>query len=200
MQPNAPRIPGIEQFRKMNPKTFSGNEGPLEAIEWLRSVEAIATAIRIPQLGWTEAVVFCLSHQAYIWWAAEQTHLTLPITWVEFKERFEAKFLSGNVKDDLRKEFEELKQGGRSLEAYDAEFHRLSQFAPELIQLPSTKARHFQNGLNAEIQRAMAAQVLPTYEAVLAAAQSVRNTERNLGKAPATVTERRHTLPQKHNF
>ena len=58
MQPSAPRIPGIEQFRKMNPKIFSGTEGPLEAIEWLRSVEAIATAIRIPQLGWTEAAVF----------------------------------------------------------------------------------------------------------------------------------------------
>ena len=66
--------------------------------------------------------------------------------------------------------------------------------------LAHQQALHFRDGLNAVIQQAMAAHVLPAFEAALASARSVHNTKKNLGKAPATVADNQHLEPQEQSL
>lgn len=47
-QDGMPRVGTMSDFRRLNPPVFNGTEGPLEADEWARTMEAFFVASKIP--------------------------------------------------------------------------------------------------------------------------------------------------------
>ena len=60
-----------------------------------------------------------------------------------------------------------------SVSEYEVQFTKLSKFAPELIATEPRKVRRFVQGLNVEIQEALAAAQINTFTEVLEKAQRI---------------------------
>ena len=85
-----------------------------------------------------EIVALQLTDLARTWWKAEAGRIeVMPIPWGTFTERFHAMYFPKAAKNRLMTRFIELKQGGRSVEEYEAEFTLLSQYNCHSIQFNS---------------------------------------------------------------
>ena len=89
--PSGPRAHGgLTDFQGTNPPTFSSTEDPMEAEEWLRTIEK---KLAIAQCTYTERVLFTiyqLEGAASAWWdnfSAMQPNGDLP-TWNKFQAAF----------------------------------------------------------------------------------------------------------------
>ncbi|XP_020240695.1 uncharacterized protein LOC109819392 [Asparagus officinalis] len=149
-QPQPPPRPesSVREFRYMRPPSFSGAEGPLAAEEFLKVTETILTVTRIPHAEWVDLMDIQLTDTARIWWTAEKTHLERPILWEAFTERFNRKYFPQSARDELLRRFVKLKQGGRTVDEYEAEFSSLSRYAPHLVTDPTIRRHQFQKGLD----------------------------------------------------
>ncbi|XP_020272479.1 uncharacterized protein LOC109847660 [Asparagus officinalis] len=157
----------------MWPPSFSGAEGPLVAEEFFKVTETILTVTRIAHAEWVDLMNIQLTDTARIWWAAEKTHLERPIPWETFTEHFNRKYFPQSARDELLRRFVELKQGGRIVDEYEAEFSSLSQYAPHLVTDPTIRRHQFQKGLNKYIRMALAGRALATHDAVLNAVREI---------------------------
>ncbi|XP_020249201.1 uncharacterized protein LOC109826584 [Asparagus officinalis] len=176
-QPQPPPRPeaSVREFRYMRPPSFSGAEGPLAAEEFLKVTETILTVTRIPHAEWVDLMDIQLTDTARIWWTAEKTHLERPILWEAFTERFNRKYFPQSARDELLRRFVELKQGGRTVDEYEAEFSSLSRYAPHLVTDSTIRRHQFQKGLDKYIRFALAGRALATHDAVLDAAREIES-------------------------
>ena len=69
-------------------------------------------------------------------------------TWEDFRERFEAKFLSNAERILQLEKFLVLKQGNVTVKEYVNQFDQLARFGLDLINTPHKKALRFVKGLN----------------------------------------------------
>ncbi|XP_020253857.1 uncharacterized protein LOC109830910 [Asparagus officinalis] len=136
----------------MQPPSFSGAEGPLATEEFLKVTETILTVTRIPYAEWVDFMDIQLTDTARIWWTAEKS-----------------------ARDELLRRFVELKQGGRSIDEYEAEFSSLSRYAPHLVTDPTIRRHQFQKGLDKYIRLALAGRALAIHDAVLDAAREIES-------------------------
>ena len=70
------------------------------------------------------------------------------ITWEQFKERFEGKFVPKAQKDMLFRKFADLTQGNRTVIEYVNEFDALSKYGMTLADTKEKKSEKFVSGLN----------------------------------------------------
>ena len=90
-----------------------------------------------------------LQGRAMNWWNAIRTATPEDqVTWVQFKARFSEKFIPAAQKSVLFKRFLELKQNGRAVSDYIAEFDTLSKYGLSLIDTPEKKNEKFITGLD----------------------------------------------------
>jgi hypothetical protein len=108
------------------PPTFSNSPNPLQADDWLKSVDKV---LNIAQYTDREKVLYALGHltsPSADWWDAYcAAHATAnTITWAEFSTHFR----NYHIPTDLMKikEFLTLKQGGMSISEYIDKFIQLS--------------------------------------------------------------------------
>ncbi|XP_027158288.1 uncharacterized protein LOC113759909 [Coffea eugenioides] len=96
-------------------------------------------------------------------------------------ERFQKfappKFIGGADPDYAEEKREDdfirLRQGTSSVAEYETQFTKLSRFAPELVLTERKRIRRFVQGLNVEIQEALAAAQLDTFSQALEKAQRI---------------------------
>ncbi|XP_039154725.1 uncharacterized protein LOC120286522 [Eucalyptus grandis] len=72
--------------------------------------------------------------------------------WNVFLEVFNEKYFSNCAREVKIAEFQRLRQGAMSVDQYEAKFAELSQYAPELVQRPSDRARRFRDGFRPEVR------------------------------------------------
>ncbi|XP_020253956.1 uncharacterized protein LOC109831022 [Asparagus officinalis] len=168
----------VREFRYMRPPSFSGAEGPLVVEEFLKVTETILTMTCIAPAEWVDLMDIQLIDTARIWWTAEKTHLERPILWETFTERFNRKYFPQSARDELLRRFVELKQGGRSIDEYEAEFSSLNRYAPHLVTDPTIRRHQFQKGLHKYIRLALAGRALATHDVVLDAAREIESIQK----------------------
>jgi hypothetical protein len=173
--PKEQRPGSIADFRRLLPKTFAGTERALDAEQWLVDVTNLLSAARVPEADKVEVIAVQLTDVARSWWLTEEARLTKPISWKQFSDAFLARFFPATAKKDLQHQFMNLKQMDRSVEAYAAEFIRLSRFAPKMVEDEVDRAERFQQGLQWDLQVQIASQPLVTYDQVLTAARRVEH-------------------------
>ena len=102
----------LKNFQNTNPPMFSKTEEPLDADDWLQSME---NNLEVAGVEAAEKVLFAthyLSGPARAWWnSARAMNGRQMMTWEEFKLKFSRYHVPPGLIKKMRDEFGELKQG-----------------------------------------------------------------------------------------
>jgi hypothetical protein len=112
------------EFMSHKPPTFSNSTNPLQADDWLKSMDKM---LNIAQCSDREKVLYAsgrLTGSAADWWDAYcAAHAAVnTITLVEFSTQFRNYHIPAGLMKIKRKEFLSLKQGGMSVSQYRDKF------------------------------------------------------------------------------
>jgi hypothetical protein len=194
--PREQKVGGVSDFRRLLPKEFAGTGTALEAEQWIIDVTNLLSAARVPDAEKVDVVRIQLTDVALSWWLTEEARLDKPISWKTFTDGFYARFFPETAKREMQSQFMNLKQRDKSVEAYAAEFLRLSRFAPKLVEDEADRADRFQQGLQWDIQVQIASQSLVTYEQVLTAARRVEHVLERMNRSKGQNKNGKKQLPQ----
>jgi hypothetical protein len=143
-QPQAPPPPPrdrLGEFQHTKLPTFSQAMEPMDADDWLKSVEK---KLQVVQCNNREKVLLSshqLSSPAANWWDTYVEAHKEPesINWPEFRAAFQAHHVpQGGIKLK-KKEFQDLKQGSMSVNDYVIKFTQLSCYAPHEVDTDEKK-------------------------------------------------------------
>lgn len=165
----------VSQFKRLNPPTFDGATDPAIVEMWIQEMEKAFGLLSSNEEQKVTLAVYQLQGSAYDWWLMEkrknETATTEgdpePYTWAKFKKALEDKYFPRTVRLQKERDFIRLEQGGKTVTEYEAEFAKLSKYAPTLVADESSRARRLEEGLRPEIRNSVASFELQTYEAVL---------------------------------
>ncbi|XP_070027825.1 uncharacterized protein [Nicotiana sylvestris] len=140
----------VNEFLKLSPPVFHGSIVDEDPMLWL---EGVKKAFRVMKAFDDEAVelaAYQLRDVAGAWfemWEKERDEDDGPPTWEEFEEAFMANFIPEEDREAKATEFEQLKQGNKSVQEYYMEFIRLAKHAPHMVKTEKAKIRRFVGGL-----------------------------------------------------
>ena len=131
---------------------FSNSTEPIVADDWLRK-----TARELTTAGCTDAEkVRFAAHQldglATSWW--ENFTATYPINIVtsdQFQQALRTAHVSAEAMAMKKREFRNLRQGGRTVGQYVDDFSKLARYAPDDVATDAAKQEKFLEGLNDEL-------------------------------------------------
>jgi len=158
----------LENFLRNHPPTFKGRYGPDGAQTWLKEVERIFRVMQCSEIQMVRFGTHMLAEEADDWWVSTQPILENRggvVTWAVFMREFLNRYFPEDVRGKKEIEFLELKQGDMSVTEYAAKFLELAKFYPHYT--PETaefsKCIKFENGLRAEIKRAIGYQKIRNF-------------------------------------
>jgi len=169
---------------------FTKADEPLEADDWLRTLEHKFSLIRCLE---TQKPLFAaqqLRGATGAWW---ENFLAIQnpghqVTWAEFKDAFRAHYIPEGLVATKAEEFLALQQGDKSVMEYVAKFNHLSEYATDHVNTDKKKKACFMCGLNTKLQTMMTTcQNATFYEAVnIAIASEEKSGKHKEAKKKAT--------------
>ncbi|KAK1615215.1 hypothetical protein QYE76_020732 [Lolium multiflorum] len=118
----------LKNFQNTNPPVFSKTEEPLDADDWLQTVE---NNLEVAGVEENEKVLFAthyLAGPARAWWTSTRAmNAGQMMTWADFKLKFSKYHVPPGLIKKMRDEFRELKQGRMSVVEYRDRFLTLSR-------------------------------------------------------------------------
>ena len=143
----------LSEFLKTEPPTFAIAVDPMEASDWLRTVEKKLGLIQCTD---QERVGFAtpqLVGPASEWWDSYEASRPEghTITWNEFSSVFKRSHVPAGMITLRKREFRYLKQGDLTVTEYLHEFYRLAHYAPEDVETDEDKQEKFLQGLKDEL-------------------------------------------------
>jgi hypothetical protein len=171
------------EFMSHKPPTFANSPNPLDADDWLKSVEKM---LIIVQCSDREKVLYasgCLTGPAADWWDSYTASHDVAdtITWVEFTTQFKNYHIPAGLMKIKKKEFLSLKQGSMSVSEYRDKFIQLSRYAPDEVAEDERKQEHFIEGLNGPLQYALVAHTFPSFHRLLDKVLAIEHKRVELG-------------------
>ncbi|KAK8623621.1 hypothetical protein V6N13_064988 [Hibiscus sabdariffa] len=91
------------------------------------------------QLGFDPAkkyqgAISMLDGNAHVWWESVVTSVSADrLTWEFFRDRFKSRFIGERFLRRMKQEFQNLRQGSRTVAEYELEFLRLLQYGSSLV-------------------------------------------------------------------
>ncbi|XP_028110952.1 uncharacterized protein LOC114309422 [Camellia sinensis] len=189
----------ITEFKKIA-LAFDGATDPLEAEKWLTEMEKLFPVFDCTDDQKVTYATFMLQGITNDWWQMEKRiheHDVNPYTWERFKNAFNEKYFPRSVRLQKHREFSKLEQGNKMVAEYEAEFTKLSKFAPVFEADEDSRARKLKGGLRTNIMQQVVPFELPTFGAVLNKALLV---EKGLTKAQEEKEENYKKRPSSSNF
>jgi hypothetical protein len=188
-------------FTDTHPPVFTRAYEPLEADDWLHTMEQKFDLIHCTEY---QKAVFATQHlrgATRAWWAnflAAQP-IDYCVTWEEFRNAFCAYFIPDGIMAMRLEEFLGLKQGDQSIMRYVGKFNHLAQYAPDHVNSNRKKKACFMRGLNSKIQTMMTSFLNATYhEAVnIAIASEEEYRKHKEAKKKKNVSSRSSSSSQK---
>ncbi|XP_033510014.2 uncharacterized protein [Nicotiana tomentosiformis] len=140
----------VNEFLKLSPPLFHGSVADEDPILWLEGVKKALRAMKAFDDEAVKLVAYQLRDVAGSWfemWEKERDEDDDPPTWEEFEEAFMANFIPEEDREAKATEFEQLKQGNKSVQEYYMELIRLAKHAPHMVKTEKAKIRRFVGGL-----------------------------------------------------
>jgi hypothetical protein len=167
----------LRDFQNSNPPVFSKSTEPLDADDWLRTIE---NKLEYARVGANDKVLYAthfLAGAVGAWW--ENVRAMQPegqvMTWEAFKTKFRKAHVPTGLIKIMRDKFLNLKQGGMSVPEYLDKFTTWGRYAPNDIDTDEKKRERFLNGLQEELQTYLVAVHYPDIEAMVDAAIMVED-------------------------
>jgi hypothetical protein len=108
--PPPPQVDMLARFLRLRLAKFSRATEPLQAIDWIRSVNKDLVTVGCTDAEKVRFAAHLLEGQAANWWETYQiTHPIDGVTWDSFQEGFRAAHISSGVMSLKKKEFHDLK-------------------------------------------------------------------------------------------
>jgi hypothetical protein len=131
--PPAPPRDKHREFMSHKPPTFSNSSDPLQADDWLKSMDKM---LNIAQCTDRAKVLYPsgrFTSPAADWWDAYYAAYVAAntITWAKFSTHFRNYHIPAGLMKIKKKEFLSLKQGGMLVSEYRDKFIQLSRYAPD---------------------------------------------------------------------
>src|SRR6187551_1787540 len=172
------------EFMSHKPPTYSHSADPLDADDWLKTVEK---KLDMAQCNDREKVLYAsgrLEGSASDWWDAYLAAHATPdaITWQEFRTNFRSHHIPAGVMKLKKKEFLSLKQGGMTVSEYRDKFIQLSCYAPDEVKEDEQKQERFLEGLIPPLQYQVMSHTFPTFQKLLDKAIGLESKRRELGE------------------
>ncbi|KAK1679076.1 hypothetical protein QYE76_039924 [Lolium multiflorum] len=143
----------LKNFQNTNPPVFSKTEEPLDADDWLQTME---NNLEVAGVEANEKVLFAthyLAGPARAWWTSTRAmNGGQFMTWEDFKLKFSKYHVPPGLIKKMRDEFRELKQGRMTVVEYRDKFLTLSRYAPDETDTVEKRKERFLNGLHDEMQ------------------------------------------------
>ncbi|XP_030538844.2 uncharacterized protein LOC115746979 [Rhodamnia argentea] len=185
----------VEQFLKLRPPQFNGIGDPELAPGWIEKLEKI---FGVPICTDEEKVLLAVYQPdgtANDRWKATKDGVFpkgTALSWTTFTEVFNDKYFLETARESKLVEFRNLRRGHLIVDQYEAEFARLSMYAPRYVEDPLEKMRRFRDGLRPELRSQMIAMNLRTYKEVDEWGQMI---ERDM-RERSTVSGSRFPVPR----
>jgi hypothetical protein len=173
-------------FLETHPLIFTRAEHPIEANEWLQTLEQKFRVI--PQCTDTQKAKFAglqLQGPAGTWWSNFLTRQPSEgtITWDEFKTAFRAQFILAGVMKMKFEEFLKLEQGSKSVMEYTNAFDHLAQYAPEHVDTETKKRDCYLRDLNVRMQDKLSTCTFADYSSAVSMAFTAEGKMKTLDEA-----------------
>jgi hypothetical protein len=122
-----PQVDMLARFLRLRPAKFSRAAEPLEAMDWLCSVNKDLVTTGCTDAKKVRFAAHLLEGPAASWWDTYQiTHPIEEVTWNSFQEGFRTAHIPSGVMGLKKKEFRDLRQKYYSVSEYIDEFTNLS--------------------------------------------------------------------------
>ena len=143
----------LSEFLKTEPPTFAIAVDPMEASDWLRTVEKKLGLIQCTDQERVGFATHQLVGPASEWWNSYEASRPEghTITWNEFSSVFKRSHVPAGMITLRKREFRYLKQGDLTVTEYLHEFYRLAHYAPEDVETDEDKQEKFLQGLKDEL-------------------------------------------------
>src|SRR3954466_3144674 len=147
-------VVSIQDFILLKPPIFRCSSEPLEADDWLRSIERKLDAAHVAPDDRVVFAAYFLEGAAAQWW---ENYVAMQpdghvVTWQEFCDAFRGYHLLDELMERKKEEFCNLNQGKMSMHEYVREFNRLARYAQDEITNDARKQARFRKGLNPVIR------------------------------------------------
>ncbi|KAL5570735.1 hypothetical protein UlMin_020332 [Ulmus minor] len=139
---NNQQEPVYKRFCQIKPAEFVGSSDPLEAEEWLSSIETILEFMELNDREKVMYASYMLRKDARYWWESVKLRRNvLTMTWGEFVGEFNQKYYNQAAMRAKQKEFLNLKQGNMTVIEAVTKFEQLARLCPSLVATEEERTR-----------------------------------------------------------
>ncbi|KAL5542424.1 hypothetical protein UlMin_010134 [Ulmus minor] len=150
------REPLYARFGKMKPTEFVGSTDPLEAEEWINSLEKIFDFMRLNDQERVACASYMLRKGARHWWSTVKLTQDVNImSWADFIGEFNQKYYNSAILRVQEDEFLNMKQGTMTVIDAVNKFEQLSRLCPSMIRTEEDKLRRIMDMLQPDITLAI---------------------------------------------
>ncbi|KAL5552615.1 hypothetical protein UlMin_040016 [Ulmus minor] len=144
--------PLCDRFYKMKPKAFEGSIDPLDAEEWLSSIQVIVEFMELNDQERIICASYMMKKEARYWWESVKARRTVSdMTWEDFKTEFNRKFFNPTAMSAQQTEFLNLQQGDMTVAEAVRKFEQLARLCPYLVPTEEQRARRMLEMFRPEI-------------------------------------------------
>src|SRR3954464_7438168 len=140
----------LSDFQRAHPPNFNQATDPLEADDWLSTMEKKLEIARCDEEDKVPFATHYLEGSAAVWW--DNTKAVWPagedITWERFKEKFRTYHIPTGVLKTKQREFLALVQGNMTVTEYLNKFNHLARYSVHDVATEERKIDRFLGGLS----------------------------------------------------
>ncbi|KAL5791986.1 hypothetical protein ACOSP7_000580 [Xanthoceras sorbifolium] len=120
----------LRDFCRIFDAQFDGRQDPIAADRWLKAIRRAFSQVDTPSEFWVDFAVYRLTGDAVIWWEnlSIQRDMT-GVDWEVFEGLFRDNYFNAGHRRMLADMFENIEQGGMTVNEYYTRFMELSQYA-----------------------------------------------------------------------
>ncbi|XP_070044880.1 uncharacterized protein [Nicotiana tomentosiformis] len=134
----------LERFGRLQPPSFSGAESE-DVQGFLDRCHRILRTSGILETSGVLFTTFQFTGAAFTWWAA-------PHTWQEFSVLFLEKYMLQSRREELHRQFGQLRQDDMTVTQYEMRFYELAHHAVWLVPTNRERIRRFIDGLTFQLR------------------------------------------------
>src|SRR3954464_6025677 len=140
----------IQDFILLNPPVFRCSSEPLDADDWLRSLERKLETAHVAPGDHVLFAAYFLEGAALQWWEnfVAMQPVGHVVTWQEFCDDFRGYHIPDQLMECKKNSFCNLTQGKMTVHEYRTEFTSLARYAQEEVSTDAKKQARFRKGLS----------------------------------------------------
>ena len=147
----------FKDFMDTRPNQFREAAEPLEADEWITSIQNRFRMLRLSEGLKTEYAAHLLEGPAGLWWTNYRATFSegTEIPWAQFVAAFHENYIPPGLMAQKMGEFIRLSQGSKSLTEYLQAFNNLARYAPDMVDTDEKKIASFKRGMSPQLLKYM---------------------------------------------